>query len=254
MGSTGRGGASTLTATMPEEERLTAETEEREERLPDARDIDEYDVKQLQREMGQTGDEAGRAFASSREKLYVHTGKAFNINTYLATDGRTIKSPATDWDRFIDKEWVRGAIRQIDGGMAPMSQSIHTARFIDADAFEKMSGMRVGSSVSTLVSKLESGEISQRDFSAALRGIDYTHKAYTSTSYKLDHPSYGSKDVRLNMVVRQGTSAIVTNNTDESEIVVGRGTKYHFTGGYRVQTITDAYGRRKKQLVLDVYV
>ena len=221
--------------------------------LPSALEITSQDqIKQLQKEMGQDGYEAGDPNEVPHKKLYVKTGKAFNINAYLNSDGSTIQSSHSNWNDLIDKPWVKGAIPKIDKGMKPLSQSVQVSRFLDGDSLGYMLP-NVGitkSNFGTFISMLESGKISPKSFQSLLQDVDYTHKGYTSTTYAQSHGSYGDRDVKLNMVLRKGTPAIVTNNHAESEILAGRNQKYNFTGGYKVVTLPSG----KKQLVLDVYV
>ena len=103
--------------------------------------LSDYDVLQkiyqLQSEMGQTGYEAGDPNTNPNNKLYVNTGKAFNINAYLLSDGKTYDSDKTDWGNYIDKAWIKNAINKIDSGMKPLSQSINVGRFMDAEGLGK---------------------------------------------------------------------------------------------------------------------
>ena len=221
--------------------------------LPQAMEIKSQEqIKQLQQEMGQDGYEAGDPNASPGSKLYVKTGKAFNINAFLNSDGEKITSVHSNWNDLIDKPWIKEAIPKIDKGMKPLSQSVQVSRFLDGDSLGYMIpglGVTKGN-FGEFISKLESGQISPKALQTALQDVDYIHKGYTSTTYAQSHGSYGDRDVKLNMVLRQGTPAIVTNNHAENEILGGRNLKYNFTGGYKVVTLPSG----KKQLVLDVYV
>ena len=76
-------------------------------KLPEASKITEDSVKELRNAMGQTGNEAGDPFTNPNSKIYANSGKAFNINAYLNSDGETIKSDMTDWDKYISKTWVK---------------------------------------------------------------------------------------------------------------------------------------------------
>ena len=221
--------------------------------FPQATAITSQDqIYQLQQEMGQTGMEAGDPNQTPNNKLYVKTGKSFNINAFLNSDGEKITSINSNWNNLIDKPWIKNAIPKIDKGMKPLSQSVQVTRFLDGDSVGYMIpniGVTKGN-FNEFINKLESGQISAKTFQTALKDTDYTHKGYTSTTYAQSHGSYGNRDVRLNMVLRQGTPAIVTNNHAESEILAGRNQKYNFTGGYKIETLPSG----KKQLVLDVYI
>lgn len=270
MGSTGRLRGSGFTEEpRPEESERSVEDlilgfdikppEDEVDRLFRSTEDDYMEAKRrLQEEMGQTGDEAGRVDVPPRQKLYVGTSKSFNINAYLNSDGETIHSEHSDWDTLgYDRSDIRRAISTIDAGMKPLSRDISVVRFVDSDALGKMLGMEEISGrrgFLNLLSRLQSDDGMKRNFTDMLRGVDYVHKAYTSTSYTKDHPSYNDRDIKLNIVAKRGSSAIVTNNDAEHEILLGRGAKYNFTGNYRVETVTTSDGRRKKQLVLDVEI
>lgn len=230
-------------------------------KLPESSKITDETVKELRNSMGQTGNEAGDPFTNPNSKLYANSGKAFNINAYLNSDGATIHSDLTDWDKYISKTWVKNAIKQMDNGMKPLTQSVNVTRFLSKEGFEAITGVKYSDD---LISQLQAGGSVGKDLSSALSGVNYVHKGYTSTSYKDSHPSYGDQPVALNMVLRQGTHAIVTNNTPESEIIAARGSKYNFTGGYSIREVpvyqkigNKGYGKQigtRKQLVLDVYI
>ena len=206
---------------------------------------------ELQNEMGQTGFEAGDPNTNPNSKLYVNTGKSFNINAYLLSDGKTYYSEHTDWSNYIDEAWIKNAIKKIDSGMKPLSQSLNVGRFVDSQALGKMLGMHLSNAgFKNLLNKLESNKEAQKNFSTLLKGIDYTHKAYTSTVYTMNHPSYGDKDVMFNIVAKKGTDAIITANHAEKEILFGRNAKYNFTGKWRTKTTQSG----KKQLVIDVVI
>lgn len=224
---------------------------ERTEESTEARDITIRDVARLREAMGQTGLEAGDPDATPRNKVYVNSSKSFNINAYLLSDGRTIHSDSSDWDKLgYTKLDVERAIRQIDSGMKGMSETIKAYRYVDGDALGKMLGNdRINSvTISRLINEVSSNPESLRNLSTALLETDYTHKAYTSTTYVDRHGSYDTRPVKLETIIRQGTNAIVTTNDREHEILVGRGQKYNFTGGVRVDT--DRFGN--KQLVIQV--
>lgn len=202
-------------------------------------------IKEMQAAMGQSGYEAGDPNAGPSGKLYANTGKAFNINAYLMSDGKTIKSDKTDWHNYITKAWVQNAINKMDAGMKPLSESVQTFRYIGFDALKKMLGVK-GTSIDKFVDKIQSGK--GKDFSELLKNADYTHKGYTSTTYKPEHGSYDEYAVRLDIKMSEGVNAIVTNNHKEHEIVGKHHQKYDFPGTWHVETTKSG----KKQLVLDV--
>lgn len=206
-------------------------------------------IDQLRTEMGQTGYEAGDPDASPRDKLYVNTGKSFCINTYLLTDGKTYDAPSlTDWGSLINERWVQNAIRQMDSGMKPLTRDIRTARFMSAEAASKMLGVDLNSRT---IEALESNAGARSAFRDVLKNVDYTHKAYTSTTYTGTHGSYEENPVKLNIVARKGTNAIITANHREHEIILGRDSHYNFSrNGFHVETLPSG----KKQLVIDVVI
>lgn len=211
------------------------------------------DIARLQRAMGQTGYEAGDPDARPRDKLYVKSSKAFNINAYLLSDGETIHSPYSDWDSLgYTESDIRRAISQIDSGMKPMSESIVTYRYLDGDALGKMVGDEriAATGIKRFLTKLSKSKDARDSLGEALKNTDYVHKGYTSTTYVDSHGSYDSRPIKLEMVIDRGSPAIITNNHAEHEILVGRNAKYRFTGEVRVDE--DLSGR--KQLVIRVHV
>jgi len=226
--------------------------------MKNGRDITRSDVAALQQAMGQTGDEAGLVNppGGNYQKLYVNTSKSFNINYYLNTDGNSIDAPASQWQHFgYTKRMVQNDIARIDSGMKPLPQDINVTRWASGKALGFMVGGGIDdSNIGSVISKLETDSSFGSNFTSMLKGTNYTQKAYTSTSYKKTHGSYDSMPVKFNMVARKGTKAIVTNNHAESEILIGRNTKYNFTGNWSIQTVVPtSTGRAQKQLVIDVY-
>jgi hypothetical protein len=222
--------------------------------------ITRNDISTLQRQMGQTGDEAGvpNPLGGGRAKLYVNTSKAFNINYYLMTDGKSIDSPLSNWQNLgYTKRMVKNDIAKIDAGMKPLSQSVQLTRWVSGDALGSMMGTNSvnSSNISTIISKLETDKSFGKNFSSMLKGTDYTQKSYTSASYKDTHSTFDKAPVKFNMVMRKGTNAIVTNNHAEAEVLGARNSKYNFTGNWRVvETTPTSTGRKQKQLVIDVYL
>lgn len=215
--------------------------------------IDDNSIVTLRQQMGQTGYEAGDPNAPSQRKLYVKTSKAFNINTYLATDGATMHTSQSQWDSLgYTERMVKNDIARIDSGMKPLPYNIQTYRFIDGNALGRIMGQSWmnNRTVRYLVQDLDSGAKSLSDMSTALKNTSYTQKAYTSTTYDTSHPAFDTYPVRLNVVAMKGTPAIATINTVEHEILVGRGRKYNFTGGCRIRH--DRYGN--PQLEIDVQI
>ena len=212
-------------------------------------------ITDLQIAMGQTGFEAGDPTETPDNKLYVNTGKAWVINTYLNSDGKTMDTPGTDWDDIISESWVKDAIKKIDSGMKPMAQDLKVSRFIDGDQLGKMLGMggtnnnTVDKLIEALENKSEYPTVNKK-FKDVLAKADYTQKAYTSTTYSGTHGSYGEYPVKLDITIKKGTPSIVTANYNEHEILVGRNQKYNFGKSYKIETLPSG----KKQLVIKVTI
>ena len=216
--------------------------------------ITQADVKTLQQEMGQNGYEAGdpNAYPNTR-KLYVNTSKSFNINAYLNSDGQTIHHPASQWDTVMgySERMVKNDIAKIDAGMKPLSRDLQLYRFVDAEALGRMVGAPniKDSTINVLIQQIKTNSAVRDSFGAGLKTVDYTQKAYTSTTYEASHGTYDQYPVMLRMVARKGTDAIVTNNHAEHEILLGSKKKYNFTGRVSVRTHNG-----RDQLVIDVYI
>ena len=217
-----------------------------------ARTIDDSDFIALRERMGQTGYEAGDPDARPRDKVYVKTSKSFNINAYLRSDGAEIRSPYSDWDRYgFSRADAAAAVRQIDAGMKPLPESIKLTRFVDGDALGAILGNPAitAGSIQTFLQQLAGSADSQSLLRGALQAANYVEKGYSSTTYLQSHPSYDARDIRLNIVARPGTPAIMTANHAEHEVLIGRSVKYNFTGGFK---IVQKGGHR--QLILDVEI
>lgn len=228
--------------------------------LPAANSISRSDVARLQASMGQTGDEAGliNPFGGGRAKLYVNTSKAFNINYYLNTDGKSIDSPDSQWQHLgYTERMVKNDIAKIDSGMRPLTESIKLTRWTSGGALGYMLGNTniTNGNINSIISQLESDKSFGANFTKMLQGAKYTQKAYTSASYKNTHGTFDKAPVRFEMVMRKGTPAIVTNNHPEAEVLGARNSNYNFTGNWRVEEVTPtSTGRKQKQLVIDVYI
>jgi len=212
-------------------------------------------VKEMQNAMGQTGDEAGKINVSSSNKLYVNTAKSMCINLYLNTDGATYDSKHTDWGHLISEGWVKDAIKKLDKGMKPLSESVMGYKFVSPEGFSKMTGLEVNEkNIGTLINLMETDKSTQQKTNQLLQNLDYTNKGYTSMTYLPEHGSYDNMPIRLNFVMRKGSGAIVTNNHPEHEIVGARGAKYNFTGARVEENYSKAAHKKIKQLVVDVYI
>lgn len=218
----------------------------------------EAKIKELQQTMGQSGDEAGKYNLpkGSNQKMYVNCSKSFDINYYLATG--KVGSPQSSWtDMGYNETKIKNDIQKIDNGMKPLSESIKGYKYADGATLGRLIGLDsiTNSNIKQLISTLESDKVAQADFATRLKETDYTHKGYTSMSYLPEHSTYDSAPVRLDFVMRQGTDAIVTNNSPEHEIIGHRDAKYNFTGNYKVEEVySTALGKKVKQLVIECYI
>lgn len=203
-----------------------------------ARTLTRGDIPGLQRRMGQTGLEAGDPNAPTSAKIYVNTSKAFNINAYLRSGGRSIHDPSgnSQWEYlgYTTADAAR-AVARIDRGMKPLPENVRLTRFVGGDALGSMLGNpRINASnIGRIIQSIKTPQGAAK-FAAALRAADYTEQAYTSTTYLQTHPAFDTRQLRINIVARKGTKAIVTSNHAENEVLLGRGMKYNFTGDFRV--------------------
>ena len=216
-------------------------------------------VKQMQQEMGQTGDEAGKYNLShgDSKKMYVNCSKSFDINYFLATG--KVGSPQSTWtDAGYTKADIEADIAKMDAGMKPLSESVMGYKYADGSTLGRMLGLDAltNSTIAKLVKTLQSDKVAAADFATRLAETDYTHPAYTSMSYVPSHGSYDYLPVRIDFVARKGTKAIVTNNSPEHEIIGARGLKYHFTGKFKIeQPYSTTLGYNTPyQLVIECYI
>lgn len=71
-----------------------------------------------------------------------------------------------------------------------------------------------------LISDLRAGDKNVRnEFRSMLASTVYNHKGYVSTTYVRRHPSFDLRSVRLDLVVKRGTKAIMTNNHTKHEVL-----------------------------------
>ena len=212
--------------------------------------------KELQDEMGQTGDEAGKYDLGhgSSAKMYVNCSKSFDINYYLATG--KVGSPQSTWTHggLYTLGDIKNDIAKMDSGMKPLPDAVKGYKYADGDALGRMLGMDslTQSNVKNLINTLETSNSARQDFENKLKGTSYTHKGYTSVSYLPQHSTYDSLPVRLDFKMNKGTKAIVTNNTPEHEIIGNRNSKYNFTGKFKVEEVySTAQNKKIKQLVIE---
>lgn len=238
-------------------EKITSSAPEK-DRFDDATDLEgltrseqRAEVARLQREMGQTGYEAGDPDAVPRKKLYVKTSKAFDINYYLNTG--KVGSPDSDWSRLgFGEQEIKNAISQMDSGMKPMSEDLIAYRYVSLRSASRILGMSE-MDVGRLKVAMASGDDMGDTLRDTLTSIDYTQKAYSSLTYTKGHGTFDAYPIRFRTLVQRGTGAIVTNNHAEHEIIVQRDQKYNFTGDARiVREWSTARGETVAYLEIDV--
>ena len=254
MGSTG---ATKGTAKMPPKEEPPKITGLDFTKMTDSEQ--DAQIKALQNEMGQTGDEAGKYNLpkGSNQKMYVNCSKSFDINYFLATG--KVGSPQSTWTTSAgyDKYDIQNDISKMDNGMKPLSQAVMGYKYADGATLGRMLGMDTinNSNIQSLMNTLQSDSVAKQDFITRLKETDYTHPGYTSITYLPEHSTYDNSPVRLDFVMRQGSNAIVTNNKPEHEIIGARGAKYNLTGEFSVEeNYSKAAGKKIKQLVIKCYI
>lgn len=160
----------------------------------------------MKRQMGQTGDEGAG---------FVMTSRSWNINAFLRGDPNFNR--ASGWQ--MSEQEIRSTTARLDSGMKPLPKSIKTVRFVDEQFLSNMGlSPRIGNKTAGAV----------RGF--IREGGTLTTPAFTSVSTNVNQNVFTGRPVKLNVTVKKGAKAIVTNNALESEIILGRNQKWKFTG------------------------
>ena len=206
--------------------------------------------RQLQRRMGQTGNEAGLTGVRPSQKLYVGTSKSYNINKFLNTDMQDMKHPDSNWDdpnmvgswNALTPGKVKQMIRDIDSGMKPIPVAVNATRV-------ETSGMTLSTfgldnyKISDIM-KMDQGQLDQL-FTGRIR----YNKGYTSMAHNESGIKFAAKsDVCIEYTLKSGTKVIQTNNLAEHETILGRGYAQKATAA----RIGNAFG--KKMLIINVTV
>lgn len=191
--------------------------------------------------MRQTGNEAGRTDLKPGKELYVGTSKSYNINRYLESDGKDFRAKGSKWEKFgYDQKHIKKDIKLIDRGMKPLPADIRVSRYVYGEQLGIMLGDsdRINNnSINGFISDLRAGDKNVRnEFRSMLASTVYNHKGYVSTTYVRRHPSFDLRSVRLDLVVKRGTKAIMTNNHTEHEVLLQRDLKLYFTGRFCIIT------------------
>ena len=200
----------------------------------------------LRRQMGQTGNEAGLTKAQAgndrSKQMYVASAKSYLVNNALRSDMQQLTGSSTDphiqasvrfWlNNGYTMKTAASTIKTMDAGMKPMT---HDAKFVryDGESILSMITGKQGITVSQL------SRMSPTQVNNLFAGKVTTDKGYSSASWRMDPYSsrdaaYMAKPVKWEYSVQTGVQAIVTNNTTEHEVVIGRGYDKVITGA-RVQ-------------------
>lgn len=190
---------------------------------------------QLQRQMGQTGFEAGRTKRQGGRGAtltYVGTSKSYNVNKYLNTDGKDATHPDSGWiQRDPQGNYygrlsignIKNTIGEMDRGMKPLPQTINATRVESMDMF--LNTLKVGGAQHLDgLSKRDIMNMSPQDLAKTFTGLVKYNKGYTSVAVNesgIKMPDKG--EVVCEYSILQGTKVIVTNNRAEMEAIVGRG-------------------------------
>lgn len=233
-----------------------------------AEQINDNNIDALRRRLGQTGLEAGN-LGPQYQRTYIGIGRAYNINQYLRTDHKDIKSDQSGWNGIITKAEIRRDIKSMDKGMKPLQNETQLFRFDRGEMFGAMMesiGIKTGitrHNIDGLINNLKNNPTALQDLSNALKGQSYVNKAYNSFSYNGTHPGFGDYAVQFRVVAKPGTSVIATINKKEFEVLGGHHLKYVPTGGIQIQRkrgfktdwktkVRSPFDR--DQLIIDVYV
>lgn len=208
---------------------------------------------QLQRRMGQTGNEAGLVGsqgARPSQKIYVGTSKSFNINKALNTDMQDMHHPDSDWDdprmvgswNVLTMDKIRQSVRTIDAGMKPLPIALNATRVETSGMTLSTFGLdnyKIGD-----IMKMDQGTLDQL-FTGRIR----YNKGYTSMAHNEKGIKFAPKsDVCVEYTLKSGTKVIQTNNLAEHETILGRGYAQKATSA----RIGNAFG--KKMLIINVTV
>ena len=164
------------------------------------------EMEDLRRQMGQTGREATG---------YVQTSFSFTINAWM----RGEISPSVDTTERIANTVVR-----MNQHMRPLPRDVQAVRFVDAN-FLSMFGLPPRITSSTVDGL--------RDF-ISQGGDGFTTDAFTSVSTDITRNVFTDRPIKLNVLLKKGAKAIITDNAAESEVVLKGNQKWTFTGA-RVQ-------------------
>lgn len=190
---------------------------------------------QLRRQMGQTGDEAGRVAVMPWAKDYVATSKSYNINAYLNSGQKSFYVGWKDQNGKFISNWhqnglkennpsdphmgVKQIINKMDNGMSPLPRPINVTR-LESSA-QTLDSFNVKGYSMQQLKNMDASQLTR-----ALYGQTRAMKGYMSTTTNESgnrNTTFKGRDVIVEYTVSKGVHGIMTNNTAEREFIVGRG-------------------------------
>ena len=219
---------------------------------------------QLRRQMGQTGDEAGRTGVFPMNKDYVASSKSFNVNYYLEHMGQNgIIVPYRDANGNFISSWhrhglmednpsnphmgVKQIIRNMDSGAKPLPQAINVARA--ESSAQTLQSFGINKSMAEL-SKMTPAQLQRELYGAGRVSRSYLSVMTNETGNR--NTGFKQRDVLIEYTVNKGVHGIMTNNTAEREFIVGRGYDQKITGA-RWERV-NVGGTWENKLVLSVKI
>ena len=204
--------------------------------------VTDANIDRVRRDLGQTGMEAGH-LGLKTDRTYIGTGRAYNINQYIRTDGKEYKTDQSPYwnDRITPQQIVRD-IRRIDAGMKGLKQDTQLFRFERGDMLGNIlanAGLTGydRNNIGSLIQQLKGDPAKLQTFANILRGRAYVNKGYNSFSYLGEHPGFAEYDVQIRIVAKAGTKVIATINKAEHEFLGGHHLQYNFTGGIQIKRV-----------------
>jgi 8-oxo-dGTP pyrophosphatase MutT (NUDIX family) len=156
-----------------------------------------------------------------------------------ATEGYTGSIAAMNLNKELRKanpnldDWQKERVQMLDGAMSDLPQDVSLVRGAMKPYAKETLGLK--------------GTETEKQLTKKLVGKEFTEQAYMSTSYDEKANRNSWNDVIMNITAKAGTKALVTTNDEESEVILGRGTRYKVTGVHAQEG-----GVNGSQIVLDV--
>ena len=157
---------------------------------------------------------------------YVRTGNSFEMNRMLYTD---------KYDKYLETGvveygYMQRLIDDIDNFTELVNRytiplDLKGVRFVGTDFLESIANqLGVLDKVGEIGYDAE--DLDPEIFNKEMAGLTYENKAFTSFSFNAKANVFTSSPIRMNLVVDEGLTGIVTENWGESELVLQRGTKF----------------------------